>query len=72
MIPSSHRAEAAMRPKKPQTMGEGDLFRAHQHEARAGAARRHRSTCDQGRPGLEPVHRASSVMAARVLAVPFD
>jgi hypothetical protein len=39
MIPSSHRAEAAMRPKKPQTMGEGDLFRAHQHEARAGAAR---------------------------------
>jgi IS5 family transposase len=28
MIPSSHRAEAAMRPKKPQTTGEGDLFRA--------------------------------------------
>src|SRR6201988_3386846 len=28
MIPSSHRAEAAMRPKKPRTTGEGDLFRA--------------------------------------------
>jgi transposase, IS5 family len=27
-IPSSHRAEAAIRPKKPQTTGEGDLFRA--------------------------------------------